>query len=235
MISVFSRVFLIIWGVRIKFRSLNKAHSVLQALASIYFSIIIFYCSSHHALATMAVFFFFFPRAHPWHMEVPKSNWSCSFRPMPQPQPCGIWAASVTYTTAHSNVRSPTHWARQVIKPTSSWILAVFVTLEPQCELPTMAVLILQLAKFALPHFCVFPLSADFISRHFSPETSHVWLLLLFTPSLIFHLLRKMFDIPSKEIKPQLSLPVNFYPICFIFNSTYLWRKSFYLFTLLFH
>ena len=31
---------------------------------------------------------------------------------MPQPQQCQIWAASGTYTIAHSNARSLTHWVR---------------------------------------------------------------------------------------------------------------------------
>jgi len=44
----------------------------------------------------------------------------------------------VTYTTAHSNTRSLTHWARPGIKPTSSWILVGFVTIEPWRELPRM-------------------------------------------------------------------------------------------------
>ena len=33
----------------------------------------------------------------------------CSCKPMPQP--CQTWATSVTYTTAHSNTGSFTHWA----------------------------------------------------------------------------------------------------------------------------
>ena len=49
---------------------------------------------------------------------------------MPQPQQCQIWAVSVTCTTAHSNSRLPTHWARPGIEPTSSWILVRFVTTE---------------------------------------------------------------------------------------------------------
>ena len=49
---------------------------------------------------------------------------SCSRWPTPQPQ--GIWAASATYTTAHSNARSLTHWARLGIKPESSWMLVGF-------------------------------------------------------------------------------------------------------------
>ena len=42
----------------------------------------------------------------------------------------------MTYTTAHGNTRSLTHWARPGIKPTSSWMLVGFVTAEPQWELP---------------------------------------------------------------------------------------------------
>ena len=36
-------------------------------------------------------------------------DWSYSCRPMPEPQQCGIRAASATYTTAHGNTRSLTH------------------------------------------------------------------------------------------------------------------------------
>ena len=37
---------------------------------------------------------------------------------------------------SHSNTRSPTHWSRPGIKPTSSWILAGSVSAVPQWELP---------------------------------------------------------------------------------------------------
>ena len=33
----------------------------------------------------------------------------------------------MTYTRAHGNARSPTHWVRPWIKPASSWILVVFI------------------------------------------------------------------------------------------------------------
>ena len=42
---------------------------------------------------------------------------------LPQPQQCEIQALSATYTSAHGNSRSLTHWARPGIEPTSSWIL----------------------------------------------------------------------------------------------------------------
>ena len=39
-------------------------------------------------------------------------------------QPRQIGALSVTYTTAHSNARPLTHWARPGIQPASSWIVS---------------------------------------------------------------------------------------------------------------
>ena len=47
-----------------------------------------------------------------------------------------IWAASVTYTTAHNNAGSLTHWARPGIEPASSWILVGFFSAAPQQEFP---------------------------------------------------------------------------------------------------
>ena len=46
---------------------------------------------------------------------------------MPEPQQCRIWAASATYTTAHSNAGSPTHWVRPGIEPATSWFLVRFI------------------------------------------------------------------------------------------------------------
>ena len=48
---------------------------------------------------------------------------------MPQPQQCQIWAASVTYNTAHSNAGSLTHWVRPGIKP------ATTATQPQQCQI----------------------------------------------------------------------------------------------------
>ena len=60
-------------------------------------------------------------------------NYSC--RRTPEPQQPRIWAASATYTTAHSNAGSLTHWERPGIKPTSSGILVGFISAVPQQEL----------------------------------------------------------------------------------------------------
>ena len=70
-------------------------------------------------------FFFFFFGPYLQHMEVSRPG------PTPQPQRHGIWTATVTYTTAHGNARSPTHWARPGIKSASSWVLVT----APQWEL----------------------------------------------------------------------------------------------------
>jgi len=51
------------------------------------------------------------------------SNPSYSCQPMPQPQQCSIQATSATYTTAHGNAGSLTHWARPGIAPTISRFL----------------------------------------------------------------------------------------------------------------
>ena len=47
----------------------------------------------------------------------------------------GIQAESATYTTAHSNGGSLTHWVMPGIEPTSSWILVGFISAVPQWEL----------------------------------------------------------------------------------------------------
>ena len=74
-------------------------------------------------------YYFVFLGPHPQHMEFPRLgvNQSCSHQPMPQPQQCRIWDTSGTYTTAHNNVGSLTHWVRPGIKPTSSWMLVGLV------------------------------------------------------------------------------------------------------------
>ena len=53
-------------------------------------------------------------------------------------KPCQIQAESMTYTTAHGNTRSLTHWARPGIEPMSSRILVGFISTAPQWELPEL-------------------------------------------------------------------------------------------------
>ena len=47
----------------------------------------------------------------------------------------------LTYTTAHGNARSLTHWPRPGIKTMSSWILVRFVSVAPQWELQSCTLL----------------------------------------------------------------------------------------------
>ena len=60
-----------------------------------------------------------------------------SYSCWPTPQPHQIQAVSVTYTTAHSNSRSLTHWSRLGIESTTSWFLVGFVSNALQWELHT--------------------------------------------------------------------------------------------------
>ena len=82
--------------------------------------------------------------------------WSCSCRPTPEPQQSGIQAESVTYTTAHGNDGSPTHWARLGIDPATSWFLVRFVCTTSWWELqdslfeePSPPLLLLECALFS--------------------------------------------------------------------------------------
>ena len=62
-----------------------------------------------------------------------------------------------TYTTAHSNTGSLSHWSRSGIQSTSSWILVGFVTTEPQWEICWATAGNLRLLNFyAFIHFAWF-------------------------------------------------------------------------------
>ena len=79
-------------------------------------------------LMTVHFFFFVFLGPHTLHREVPRLGIKL--------EPRGIQAMSATYTTAHGNARSLTHWVRPgiEIKIPSSRITAVFVTAVPWWE-----------------------------------------------------------------------------------------------------
>ena len=83
----------------------------------------------------LIIFFRAAPEAY-GSSQIRGSNQSCSCWPMPWPQQPQIQDTSVTYTTAHRNARSLTHWATPGIKPVHSWIPVRFITAEPQQELP---------------------------------------------------------------------------------------------------
>jgi len=103
------------WGVRTSFQGHGEV--VLSKGMSIH---IMFY--------PFAFFFFFFSLSGSiWRFPGQGSNRSYSQQPMPEPQQCQIQAASATYTIAHSNAGSLTHWAGPGIEPTTSWFLVGFV------------------------------------------------------------------------------------------------------------
>ena len=70
-------------------------------------------------------FVFLLFRATPVAYGGSQANWRYSHWPTPKPQQGQIQAASVTYTTAHSNAGSLTHWLRPGIEPATSWVSAV--------------------------------------------------------------------------------------------------------------
>ena len=76
---------------------------------------------------------------------------------MPQPQQHGIWVMSATYTTAHGNARSLTHWARPGIKPATSWFLVGFVNHCAMMGVPQVSVslAIWPSRKFSWPQHLV--------------------------------------------------------------------------------
>ena len=51
-----------------------------------------------------------------------------------------IWATSATYTTAHGNTRSLTHWARPGIEPATSWFLVGVINHWATMRTPTYTV-----------------------------------------------------------------------------------------------
>ena len=76
--------------------------------------------------------FLLFRAAHAGYgsFQVRGLNQIYSCQPTPWPQQHWIRATPAAYTAAHGNSGSLTHWARAGIKPSSSWILVGFVTVE---------------------------------------------------------------------------------------------------------
>ena len=92
--------------------------------------------------------------------------------PTPQPQQCQMGATSVTYTAAHHNTGSITHWWGQGSnEPKSSWILVGFVTAEPQRELLWLTILEIPSATAPPPQMIIIK-----ASRFFCLGGSNPWL-----------------------------------------------------------
>jgi len=69
-------------------------------------------------------------------------------QPMLYPQQHQNWATSVTYTTAHGNAGSLTHWARPGIEPATSWFPVGFISSAPWRELLEMGLLNQKISIF---------------------------------------------------------------------------------------
>ena len=120
-------------------------------------------CLGIKSIEFFFVCLFVFLGPHPQHMEVPRlggSNRSCSCRPMPEPQQRQIQTMSATYTTAHGNARSLTHWARPGIERVTLWFLVGFVSDAPWWELPKVLILNCDLGQITFSPCILFPSSA---------------------------------------------------------------------------
>ena len=70
---------------------------------------------------------------------------------MPEPQQCGIRAASATYTTAHGNAGSLTHGARPGIEPTTSLFLVGFANHCTTTGTPNLISLRTKMSRWVCP------------------------------------------------------------------------------------
>ena len=86
-----------------------------------------------------------------------------------------MWAVSVTYTTAHGNARSLTHWARPGIKPVSSLMVVRFITAEPRWEVLNYLFLIASSLYVLVPYF--FSKKSKYFICSFAHDTVKTFLL----------------------------------------------------------
>ena len=96
---------------------------------------------------------------------------------MPQPQQQGILAANTTYTTAHGNARSLTHWARPGIEPASSWILVRPLTCWATTGTPLLHSLYEDRIYCTMMAVWRVSLSSRIIFNHFSPTTAFSYII----------------------------------------------------------
>jgi len=140
----------------------SKFLLLMKSIISFCFSkafhcLFVFYCCCSVVIGFFFYFLFFLLfRAAP--VAYGELNRSCSCWPMPQPQQHQIWTLSATYTTAHSNTKSLTHWARPGIEPASSWMLVRFINRWAMTGTPAK----LYIHKFVFICYASF-LELDFI------------------------------------------------------------------------
>ena len=99
--------------------------------------------SLYFILFYFILFCFCFLVPHPQHIEVPRLGVELELQ-LPRYATATATQDS-TYTAAHANAISLTHWARAGVKPTSSWMLVRFSSAEPWWELPTISSLSIHL------------------------------------------------------------------------------------------
>ena len=106
-------------------------------------------CDNHNTvLYTSINSLFYFYWLIDWLISFLRSHLTEAYEVSQARGPIGATAASLhhrhsnsgselclTYTTAHDNTGSLTHWAKPGIKPTTSWFLGGFVSTVPQREL----------------------------------------------------------------------------------------------------
>ena len=80
---------------------------------------------------------------------------------------------SVTYTIAHCNAGSLTCWERPGIKLASSWILAGFVTTEPQRELQPFLSWTAWRVSCVLHHWMVCSVCREMWELHTQTKSTH--------------------------------------------------------------
>ena len=98
----------------------------------------------------------------------------------------------MTYTAPHSNTRSLTHCVRPGVERKSSWVLAVFVTTEPQWKLP--GYILVFRCKSSLYILDTNPLSNIQLAVFFSHAVSCLFILsVVFFEAQKFSMLMKLF------------------------------------------
>ena len=135
--------------------------------------------------------FFYFLGAHLAYgssrLGVQCSSRRYSCQPTPQPQQLRLRAECASYTAAHGNAGSQTHWARLGIEHTFSWILVVFVSTTPQQELPMFVFLIklLFIVWFLIPKHFYWTVLLTLLLRFLHSFTHlfiHCWMLAMHEP-----------------------------------------------------
>ena len=135
-------------------------------------------CSHSHCCAMVShccfSFLFLFLGLKPSHMEFPwaRSPIETVADRLHHRQ---IQATSATYTTAHGNTRSITHWVKPGIEHASSWILVRFISTEPWWEVLTVILICISLITYDVEHLymCSFVISVSSVVKCLLRSLTH--------------------------------------------------------------